>query len=165
MSGIVLSQILGTLAAICLIPSLYSGTLQDLKEFMFSEKHFESPWINLAYILVILMYLLLLIEGSLTFAAELILISVIATLVFSFIGFRFSSGGDWRALMYVAWIAPFMLAYVLLATGICGVVQAVYWMMKPGDTDTPVMFRKIPFALSILCGYIIALAISLPFPA
>ena len=113
MSGIVLSQILGTLAAICLIPSLYSGTLQDLKEFMFSEKHFESLWINLAYILVILMYLFLLIEGSLTFAAELILISVIATLVFSFIGFRFSSGGDWRALMYVAWIAPFMLAILL----------------------------------------------------
>jgi hypothetical protein len=151
-----LSWVFGILAAICLIPSLYYGTIQDLKEFRFSKAHFESLWVNSAFVLTILMYLFLVIEGSAVFAIELLVLSVIATLIFSFIGFRFSSGGDWRALIYVAWIAPFLLAYVLFATGVCAIVQALYWVLRT-DITTPRMFRKIPFALSIFCGYGIAL--------
>ena len=151
-----LSWVFGVLAAICLIPSLYYGTIQDLKEFRFSKAHFNSLWVNAAYVLTVLMYLFFVIEGSIGFAIEMLVLSIIATLIFSFIGFRFSSGGDWRALIYVAWIAPFLLLYVLFATAVCGVVQALYWVLRT-DIKTPPMFRKIPFALSILCGYGIAL--------
>ena len=149
-------EILGLLAAICLIPSLYKGTVQDLREFRFSKKHFESLWVNAAYVLVILMYLDLLVDGLWGYALWLVALSVISSLIFGFIGFRFSGGGDWRALIYVAWIAPLMLIDILLAAGICGVIQAAYWVART-DIETPPMFRKIPFALSIFCGYLIAL--------
>jgi hypothetical protein len=151
-----LSEILGILAAICLIPSLYYGTLQDLKEFRFSKAHFNSLWVNAAYVLVILMYIFMLIEGNLFVVIEFLALSVISTLIFSFIGFRFSSGGDWRAMIYVAWIAPFLLFYVMIAAAGCAFVQAIYWVMRT-DIDTPPLFRRIPFALSILCGYGLAL--------
>jgi hypothetical protein len=152
-----LSEIFGIMAAACLVPPLYYGTVQDLREFRFSKTHFESLWVNAAYVLVILMYLEILLEGSWIFACELLAISVVSSLIFSFIGFRYSSGGDWRALIYVAWIAPLMLVSVLLASGICGILQAMYWVWRT-DIDVPPMFRKIPFALSIFCGYLIALS-------
>lgn len=150
--------ILAALAAACLIPSLFRGAAQDLKEFKFSKTHFDSLWVNAAYVLVVLMYLWILLDGLWLIVAEMMMISIVSSLIFGFIAFRYGGGGDWRALIYIAWIAPFMLFSVLVATGICGIVQAVYWMTRTDiDTDTPALFRKIPFALSILCGYLIAL--------
>ena len=160
----ILSYLFAIIAALCLVPSLYYGALQDLKEFKFSASHFESLWVNAAFVLVVLMYVFLVIEGSWGIAVQWFVVSVIAALVFSFIGFRYGGknisaggGGDWMAMTYIALIAPFMLIYVMLAAGVCGIIQAGYWLMKEDDLDTPVMFRKIPFALSILCGYILAL--------
>lgn len=150
------SEIFGIFAAICLIPSLYSGAVQDLREFKFSKTHFDSLLMNAAYILVILMYIELLREEMWNFVAVLFAASVVASLIFGFIGFRYGGGGDWRALIYIAWIAPFMLGYVLVASGVCGIIQAIYWMTRT-DIDIPPMFRKIPFAASILCGYVISL--------
>ncbi len=154
---IAISGILGILAAICLLPSLYRGVVQDLKEFKFAEAHFDSLWVNAAFILIGGMYVSILIDRLWLMVVELLLISVVASLIFWFIGLRSrGAGGDWRALIYIAVIAPFMLLEVLVASCICGVVQAVYWIMRP-DIKTPPMFRKIPFAVSIFSGYVIAL--------
>jgi hypothetical protein len=150
------SMLFGILAAICLIPSLYRGTIQDLKEFKFSEIHFNSLWINGAFVFDVLMYTSLLSEGLWLLAVEFFALSVAASLIFLFIGFRYGGGGDWRALIFITWIAPFMLIQVLLVSAVCGIVQAVYWLMRP-DIDTPPLFRKIPFTLSIFAGYLIAL--------
>lgn len=149
-------EILAILAATCLLPSLYRGAVQDLKEFKFAEIHFDSLWVNAAIILTIGAYIFFIIEGVGLIAVEFFVISVVASLIFSFIGLRFGSGGDLRALCYIAVIAPFMLIQVLLASGACGIVQAVYWMTRT-DIDTPPMFRKIPLAVSIFAGYLIAL--------
>jgi hypothetical protein len=149
-------EILAILAATCLLPSLYRGAVQDLKEFKFAEMHFDSLWVNAAIILTIGTYISFVIEGVWLNVVYYFAISVVASLIFSTSGFRFGSGGDWRALCYIAFIAPFMLIQVLLASGACGIVQAVYWMART-DIDTPPMFRKIPFAVSIFCGYLIAL--------
>ena len=149
-------MLFGILAAICLIPSLYRGTIQDLKEFKFSEIHFNSLWINGAFVFDVLMYTSLLSEGLWLLAVEFFALSVAASLIFLFIGFRYGGGGDWRALIFITWIAPFMLIQVLLVSAVCGIVQAVYWLMRP-DIDTPPLFRKIPFTLSIFAGYLIAL--------
>ena len=65
-------------------------------------------------------------------------------------------GGDWRALIYIAWIAPFLLIYTILAMMVCGALQAFYWIARP-DIDVPPAFRKVPFAVSIFAGYAIAL--------
>ena len=149
-------MLFGILAAICLIPSLYRGTIQDLKEFKFSEIHFNSLWINGAFVFDVLMYTSLLSEGLWLLAVEFFALSVAASLIFLFIGFRYCGGGDWRALIFITWIAPFMLIQVLFVSAVCGIVQAVYWLMRP-DIDTPPLFRKIPFTLSIFAGYLIAL--------
>ena len=151
-----ISEIFGILAAICLLPSLYRGAVQDLKEFKFAEIHFDSLWVNAAIVLTIGMYISLLIAGLWWLAVEWLVLSVISALIFGFIGFRFGQGGDWRAMMWIAVIAPFMLMEVLIASGICGIVQAIFWIIRP-DIETPPMFRKIPFALSIFAGYVIAL--------
>jgi prepilin signal peptidase PulO-like enzyme (type II secretory pathway) len=150
------SELFGIVAAICLIPPLYRGAAQDLKEFKFSEIHFDSLWINAAIFLDVLMYVALIAEGSWVLAAEWLVLSIAASLIFSFIAFRYGGGGDWRALIFIAWIAPFMLIDVILASAVCGIVQAVYWLMRT-DIDTPPMYRKIPFALSIFAGYLISL--------
>jgi hypothetical protein len=154
---IVSSVIFGILAAICLIPSLYRGTVQDLKEFKFSETHFNSLWVNAAIIFDVFMYISLLVEGSWMLAVEFFALSVVASLIFLFIAFRYGGGGDWRALIFIAWIAPFILGGVIAASAVCGVLQAIYWLWRD-DIDTPPLYRKIPFALSIFAGYQISLA-------
>lgn len=151
-----ISELFGILAAICLLPSLYRGAVQDLEEFKFSEKHFNSLWVNAAFILAVLMYISLLLEGSWLLAVEWGIVSAISSLIFLFIAFRFGGGGDWRAMIYIAWITPFILIYVIMASAICGVIQAVYWTTRK-DIKVPPMFRKIPFAVSIFAGYVIAL--------
>jgi uncharacterized membrane protein len=150
------AEICMILAAACLIPSLYRGAVQDLKEFKFAEIHFDSLWVNVAIVLVIASYVSLVIDGVWLLAGELLFLSLAASLLFSFIGFRYGRGGDWRALCFVSWIAPFMLLQVLVASALCAFVQGIYWMART-DIDTPPMFRQIPFAVSILCGYVIAL--------
>jgi hypothetical protein len=150
------SEILGTFAAACLIPSLYRGAVQDLREFKFSEAHFDNLWVDAAVALTVLMYIALICEGSWLLAAGYLALSVIASLVFGFIGFRMGGGGDCRALIFIACIAPFMLLQVLIMIAFCGVAQGLYWLMRI-DMNVPPMFRKIPFAVSILCGYLMAL--------
>lgn len=154
---IAISGILGILAATCLLPPLYRGAVQDLKEFKFAEIHFDSLWVNAAFILTICTYISFLIDGIWLMVVECLLLSFFASLFFWWVGLRSKGmGGDCRALIYIAVIAPFMLGEVLIASFICGLVQAVYWIMRP-DIKTPPMFRKIPFAVSIFAGYVIAL--------
>jgi len=158
------SEFFGIVAAFCLIPSLYRGAVQDLKEFKFSEIHFDSLWINAAIILDVMMYISLVVEGLWVLAAEFLAVSVIASLVFSFIGFRYGGGGDCRALIFIACIAPFMLVTVILASAVCAMVQSFYWLYRTDYwlyrtdiDDTPPFYRKIPLALSIFTGYLISL--------
>jgi hypothetical protein len=112
--------------------------------------------VNAAIIMTIGMYISIIIEGVWLMAVEFFAISVVASLIFSFMGFRFGGGGDWRAMCYIAFIAPFMLVQVILASALCGVVQAIYWMART-DIDLPPLFRQVPYAASIFCGYLIAL--------
>jgi hypothetical protein len=149
-----LSFILTVLAAACLVPSLYKGAVQDMKEFRFSEKHFDSLWINAAFILLILAYLLMFCEGMWYTIVSWAVLSIVATLIFLFIAFRYGGGGDWRAMIYIVWIAPFFMFHTLIAIGLCGIAQAGYWVIKP-DESVPRMFRKVPFAVSIFWGYVI----------
>lgn len=153
-----LSLFCGILAAACLIPSLYRGAVQDLREFRFSASHFDSLWINAATVSTILMYFFILADGLWLIVFEFFLLSLISWLIFGFIGFRYGGGGDWRALSYIAWIAPFLLVNAIFAIGICACAQAIYWVFRK-DIATPPMFRKIPFAVSIFCGYVIALVL------
>lgn len=151
------SELFGILAAACLLHPLYRGAVQDLKEFKFSKEHFNSVFVHASILCMIAMYVLLVLpEQNWLFAAELLAISVVASVFFSFVGFRYGGGGDWRALIYIAWIAPFLLIYAILAMMVCGALQAFYWIARP-DIDVPPAFRKVPFAVSIFAGYAIAL--------
>lgn len=150
-----IAEFFAILAAICLIPSLYRGAVQDLKEFKFSAEHFNSLWVNAGAILVILAYVAFLLEGLWLIPVEFIILSVIASLIFTFAGFRFGGGGDWRALSYISWIAPFMLINVICLSAICGIVQAFIWISRR-DIEIPPMYRKIPFAVSIFAGFVLA---------
>jgi len=150
------SAIAAILAAACLLPSLYYGARQDLKEFRFSEIHFESLWINAAIVCTVMMYVCLIAEQGWQSIIAYLTMTIISWIAFSFIAFHFGNGGDWRAMMYVAGIAPSILINTIISIAVCGIVQAIIWLART-DIKIPPMFRKIPFAVSILCGYMIAL--------
>ena len=152
------SMVLAVIAAFCLLPSLYYGARQDLKEFKFSASHFDSLAVNAAIVFTVAMYLMLVVEGAWFTAVTFVLLSAFASMMFLGLGIRFGGGGDWRALIYIAWISSPILISTIILSAIFGAVQAIYWVLRP-DIITPPLFRKIPFAVSIFLGYLSALLI------
>ena len=154
----ILTSVFALAASLCLIPSLYHGAKQDLHEFKFSESHFKTDLIKIAFGFLALTYVCMFIDELSTMVAMMVGMSLIGWVVFSFIGFRFGNGGDWRAMMYIAAITPFLLFSSMIVIGICAMIQAIVWVARK-DILVPPMFRKIPFALSILVGYVIAVVV------
>jgi hypothetical protein len=66
-------------------------------------------------------------------------------LIFSFVGIRFGSGGDMRALMWIALVSPILIPMTLLIGAIVSLVLAIYALAKK---------TTVPLAVAILIGYI-----------
>jgi len=74
---------------------------------------------------------------------------------------RFGSGGDWRALMYIAIICPLLIVPTVIFSLVVGAVLAVATLFAKEDEITHRYYRSIPFALAILAGFVGAIVYSI----
>lgn len=145
-------------AAICLIPALIHGTISDLKTRTFPKTYWK-PYFEIAGVFTILSYLVLLAKGDLFLIGVQLAISIISTIIFSFMGFRFGSGGDWRAFIIIAWVAPELIVTTVLFSLLYGSIQSVYSLIKHGE-DPPYCVH-VAYTLAILSGLITAIGYAL----
>jgi len=91
--------------------------------------------------------------------ALLVVCSVVAAVFFAFMGYRFGSGGDWRALIYISLLAPIVLLTFTFwfALGVMSLLVAGYTLAKQDDPLHP-FERHIPWSLAICVGYCVTLA-------
>lgn len=143
------------LAALCIIPTLLYGAYSDIKTRTFPKEYWVWTRIVSGFF-CILMYVAMLQEGLYFYVGALLVISCFTSLFFLFMGLRFGSGGDWRAMCYVAWLTPLLVVQTFLLSMLVAVFQSVYEMSKP-ISEVPREFRSIPFAVSILVGFVLSL--------
>jgi len=85
---------------------------------------------------------------------------LLTSLFFYYMGLNFGSGGDWRALIYIALVCPALIIQTVVFALVTGALMAVYFMTQPEDELDPVPFRSIPFAMAILVGFVVAIVFS-----
>jgi hypothetical protein len=142
--------IISLLASICLIPVLYAGARSDVKTRTFPKDYWVYAFP--AGIFTIMQYTWMIFDGDIWEVTGLIGISIAFSLFFVFMGLRFGSGGDWRALMYIALISPALIIQTCILSLIAGAVL-VFWYIGVSPKGTDLRVITIPFAVAILAGY------------
>jgi hypothetical protein len=143
-------------AALCTIPVLFAGAMSDIKTRTFPKEYwtYAIP----AGVFVVMQYTWMILDGLIWDVTGLLGISIASILVFSFMGLRFGSGGDWRALMYIGMISPALIIQTCILSLFAGVALAL-WYLGITPKGTRVISITIPFAVAILAGYAGALII------
>jgi hypothetical protein len=150
------------LAALCIVPTLFFGAVSDVKWRIFPKDYWNWPG-KIAGIIVFIEYLVMVSNQEYASVGFLLGISIILSVIFYTCGLVFGSGGDWRALIYIVWITPTLIAGTVFFALIIGAVQGVYAMLQPEDEiePAPIMFRTVPFAVAICGGYICAIILGI----
>ena len=151
--------ILSILAALCLIPILIQGAMSDVNTRTFPSSLWKSKYhlVEIAGTLVLTQYICMAAMGDMITVVTLVLVSIFLSLIFLFAGLNFGSGGDWRALIFIVWVSPAFILATCLASLAFGFVLAIYAMIEPEDEIEPILYRTVPFAVAICCGYICAI--------
>ena len=150
--------ILATIAALCIVPTLIAGARKDVKTRTFPSAYWNITG-KVSGLFLILSYLLMIADGLYWQTALLVVCSVVAAVFFAFMGYRFGSGGDWRALIYISLLAPIVLLTFTFwfALGVMSLLVAGYTLAKQDDPLHP-FERHIPWSLAICVGYCVTLA-------
>ena len=150
--------ILATIAALCIVPTLIAGARKDVKTRTFPSAYWSITG-KVAGLFLVLSYLLMIADGLYWQTALLVVCSVVAAVFFAFMGYRFGSGGDWRALIYISLLAPIVLLTFTFwfALGVMSLLVAGYTLAKQDDPLHP-FERHIPWSLAICVGYCVTLA-------
>lgn len=137
---------------------LLAGAWSDYKTRTFPERYWVFPS-RIAGFFLFVSYLLMIADGLYWQTALLVVCSVVAAVFFAFMGYRFGSGGDWRALIYISLLAPIVLLTFTFwfALGVMSLLVAGYTLAKQDDPLHP-FERHIPWALAICVGYCVTLA-------
>lgn len=137
---------------------LLAGAWSDHKTRTFPEQYWVFPS-RVAGFFLFISYLLMIADGLYWQTALLVVCSVVAAVFFAFMGYRFGSGGDWRALIYISLLAPTVLFTFTfwVALGIMSLLVAVYTLENQNDSLHPFK-RQIPWSLAICVGYCVTLA-------
>ena len=143
--------LLQIIAALCILPSLIYGAISDYKTRTFPKKYWNYT-LKAAGVAVFIQYLTMLAFGDYATLGYYLIISILGFLFCWFMGLRYGSGGDWRALGYIALISPAILANTAILSLLAGAALAVY-VMGAEKSDVPHAFRTVPFAVAILVGY------------
>ncbi len=146
--------ILSIIAALCILPTLVAGAISDVRSRTFPKAYWKYT-APTAGIVVFMQYLVMVSDRDYSTVGILLAISVALSLAFYFIGLRFGSGGDWRALIYISIISPALILTFWFFMMVVAFVQSIYETLKPED-GKPVLFRTIPFAVAICVGYAVA---------
>ena len=137
---------------------LYRGAKSDLSNRTFPKEYFDKNIVYICGFFTAITYLSLIASGFWGKAVVYFFISVIAAIVFWFMGLRFGSGGDWRAMIYIALFSPFILLSTCIITFFSSAILAVYSVWRCDD-NTPRLYRTVPFAVAIFVGYVAAVCI------
>jgi len=148
--------ILTTLSALFVLSALIPGALSDIKTRTFPAKYWEWPS-RVAGVCTIMLYLTMISTGNLEYVAVIIALSIVATLACFFCGYRFGSGGDWRALAYIALLTPWLFLGCIFWSLLSGFFIAIYTLLT--NKEAHLLKANIPFAVAILIEYCFALAI------
>jgi hypothetical protein len=148
--------ILSILAALCVIPILVAGAMSDIKTRTFPKEY----WVCAipAGVFTTMQYLWMIVDGQIWDVTGLLGISIASIIIFLFMGLRFGSGGDWRALMYIGIISPVLIVQTCILSLFAGVALAL-WYLGTVPKGTKIISITIPFAVAILAGYTSALVI------
>ena len=150
--------ILATIAALCIVPTLIAGVWKDVKTRTFPSAYWNITG-KVSGLFLILSYLLMIADGLYVQTEFLIIGSVLAAYLFAFIGYRFTSGGDWRALIYISVLAPTILFTFTFWVSLClASLGVAFVVLAKKDTATHLFKRHIPWSLAICIGYCVTLA-------
>lgn len=144
-------------AGLCLIPALICGALSDIRSRTFPSEYFDGWPVKIGGIITIITYMCMIAYGWYIWVGLLIALSLVASLFFYYMGLNFGSGGDWRALIYIALLCPAFIIQTVVFSLVVGGMLAIYAMTQPDDELDPLPFRNIPFAVAILVGFIVAM--------
>jgi hypothetical protein len=149
-----LTTVIAIAASLVIIPSLIAGAYSDYKTRTFPKEYWRwtAP---VGGFVTIFLYLIMIADGLWMIPMFLIIISVVVSIVCYYMGLNFGSGGDWRALIYISLITPWLIVATVVASVIVGGVLAIFSLVRKDNPD-PLMFRNIPFAVAILIGYFVA---------
>jgi len=149
--------LLSILAAVCVIPILIAGAYSDIKTRTFPKAYWK--YIGIPGVFVALQYLVMVGEGLFWDVIILLGISLVTMGFCMFMGLRFGSGGDWRALMYIGIISPAFFVTTGVLSLIFGAGIAVWVLgMVPKGTDWKTV--DVPFSVAICAGYVSAVVIA-----
>jgi len=148
-------------SALCIIPILAAGALVDIRERRFPKEYWNSWVVKVAGLFTTFSYLVMIADGNWYHVVCYVAISIVLALAFYGAGIRFGAGGDWRALIYIVVICPWLIAGTIVFSLIVGFAMAIGYLIIPKDPldQTPIFARTIPFAVAIVIGYMASLAL------
>ena len=132
-------------SALCIIPILIKGAISDWNTRTFPKELWDSNLLKISGVFATVAYGYLFANNSWGTAIAVLAASLVAAMIFAFVGIRFGSGGDMRALMWITLASPILIPMTLLIGAIISLVLAVYALSKR---------TTIPLAVAILIGYI-----------
>ncbi len=148
-------ELLQLIAAIIIIVPLIRGAISDVNTRVFPKEYWSFP-AKAAGIFTIMMYLTK--YNDPTWIATYLGASLIAALILYVIGIRFGSGGDCRALIYCAILAPLILFtwQFLILLCLISLVLAIWELGRKSDKHP--FERHIPWVVAICSAFILCVA-------
>ena len=149
-------EILFVIAGIFVAVTLIRGAITDVKTRRFPKEYWNISS-KLGILFAFIGYGIMIASDKPATAVLFIVASVIAALIFIGIGYRFGSGGDWRALAWTVVISPmvfFSIPFLLLLL-LMSFAIAIWVLGQKGEKH--VFERTIPWAVAICGAYCITL--------
>lgn len=131
-------------AGLFILPILMAGAIYDVRSRTFPKHLWDSWFVKIAGVFTIMMYLTLVATVQWAAILALLLTSVIFSVIFYVIALRFGSGGDYRALIYIAWIVPSFIAQIVIVSIMIGAIQVGFARLTKGSA---------PWAVGILIAF------------
>mgnify|MGYP007100140127 CR=1 FL=1 len=143
------------ISACMILPILVAGAIKDVQARLFPKSYWDTLTVKIAGTATLVLYLMLVASGMWQVAVTMFGISVFMCLVFYYMGLRFGSGGDYRALMYVSFFCPQMILVTTVFSVVLGVIQVI---MTRVFSEKPV-----PWAVSILLAFISTMIVDIVY--
>lgn len=150
-------ELMQLIAAVILLVPLIRGAASDIRTRIFPKEYWSLP-AKIAGVFTILMYILAMAYyKDLAWIGVCLGASLIAATILYAIGIRYGSGGDCRALIYCAIIAPlvFFTPEFIVLLCLISIALAFYELSK--ESSEHIFQRHIPWAVAICGAFIITL--------
>jgi hypothetical protein len=132
-------------ASICIMPVLFAGAIVDYQSRRFPKNLWDIPS-KIAGFFTLMMYFMLYSNREFQMIGILLTISIVLAVSFYILAIRYGSGGDYRALIYIALLVPTMAVWTTILALVFGVIQVfiAHWRKT-----------SVPWAISIFLAFVI----------